>query len=802
MSGHGVQSGTSPSVGEIIDAGHGVLTAASSRGLCIFDQSFHVLWGNERMAELTGVPISESLGRTLEEVLPDRWPEIADLYRAAAKGERIRITTTPGPGANGERPRAWSYTIDPIVIDGVQVGLAVLTEDVTVAHQVEAALVERSRLYAMFTLVVRAVVEAKTVEEMFQQACEVIVGIGEFRAAVVSERRAGEIRAVASAGDLPGKSELINMHPDASDSPGPSRAFPFGDDHSEYVLGVFTDEGQSLTADVVEAFHQIVASFGFGVSAVARRLELEQERAELRVRDEAIFGVQQGISISEVAPDGLRVTYVNPGMEKLIGVPAAELLGKPPPFLTSPDIAPALRESIAAAIREGRTTSGKVTRHRPDGSVVIADGYLAPVRDASGTVTRWVTSLADVTERELLEERLHRAERVQDIGRLAAGIAHDFNNLLTVMSASSDLALRRLDDDHAAVRQIRAIQDAVVAAGRMTRQLLLFSREQAANPEVVDLGDLVLESEPFLRRLIGGRIAFTTDVARNGDCALIDRGQFGQVLVNLSVNALQAMAEGGVLTIATRVETIAEGLPPGVAVGLPGSYVVLSVADTGVGMSDEVRERAFDPFFTTKGPGEGSGLGLSVVDGIVKNANGFVVVDSAPGSGSRFDIYLPRVAADGGGGRDSYVIDELPRGDEAVLLVEEDEALRHKLVEVLGLCGYRVTEATSGDAAVSLMETGEGAFDIVVSAAIVSGLAGAALEARVQELRPGMPLLFMSGYSDDVLGRRGVDREQVRVLSKPFSPGDLARAVREVLDGTSTATTQAGQEPGAVPEKR
>jgi PAS domain S-box-containing protein len=395
-------------------------------------------------------------------------------------------------------------------------------------------------------------------------------------------------------------------------------------------------------------------------------------------------------------------------------------------------------------------------------------------------VSAWGT-LQDITERRTLEEQLRRAQRMEGLGQLAGGVAHDFNNLLTVIQVETGLLQEGLSDNDPLMTEVFEIRRAAERAAGLTRQLLAFSRKQILRPRLLDLNVLVSDTSSMLRRLIGEDIELVTMLSLHDAMIVGDPGQLEQVLVNLAVNARDAMPNGGVLRIETTAITAAVGdslLPP-------GEHVVLTVDDTGHGMDEAVQRRIFDPFFTTKTAGRGTGLGLSTVFGIVEQSGGRISVDSALGRGARFTIYLPRADPDTPPTEYEAVAAQTftPVRHATVLLVEDERPVRAVSQRVLEHEGYTVLTAEDGFEALAIAETYSGTIDLLVTDVVLPGLDGRALNARLRERRPGIRVLYMTGYTDDEILRRGVIDDQVALLDKPFNASQLADFVRRVLQG-------------------
>jgi len=372
---------------------------------------------------------------------------------------------------------------------------------------------------------------------------------------------------------------------------------------------------------------------------------------------------------------------------------------------------------------------------------------------------------------------------MEALGRLAGGIAHDFNNLLTAILGYSELLLRNEESCPPQVREdLREIRQAAERGSSLTRQILAFSRRQALRPEVVSLNEVVDGLTPMLRRTLGEDIELITVKAADLGCTEVDVHQLEQVIMNLAVNARDAMPSGGRLVLETANVELDEEyarLHPEVA---PGRYVMLAISDTGVGMDKETLEHAFEPFFTTKEKGQGTGLGLAVAYGIVKQSRGHISAYSEPGKGATFRIYLPRVDAPPVTQKSAEEISPVPRGKERVMVVEDEPGVRRLAERVLSQAGYQVVCHGTADEALASVKQGE-QMDLLLTDLVLPGeLQGRDLAARIRELRPQVTVLFMSGYSHDVAGHNGGLEGEAELLEKPFTPEALVQRVREILD--------------------
>jgi signal transduction histidine kinase len=386
-------------------------------------------------------------------------------------------------------------------------------------------------------------------------------------------------------------------------------------------------------------------------------------------------------------------------------------------------------------------------------------------------------------ELERAQDRLVQAQKMEAVGRLAGGVAHDFNNLLTAILGYSELVLMGLDRANPLREDVKEIKSAADRAAALTRQLLAFSRKQVLQPRVLDLNAKVVDIERMLHRLIGEDIDLVTILDPALGSVKADPGQIEQVLLNLAVNARDAMPQGGKLTVETRNVVLDEDYARRHVDVQPGPYVMLAVTDTGVGMDEEIKSHLFEPFFTTRELGEGTGLGLATVHGIVKQSEGHIWVYSEPGQGTTFKVYLPRTEEAVELGQQAQIPIESLRGQETVLLVEDEEVVRDLVRLVLLKRGYTVLEARDGEEALWACEQHEGPVHLLVSDVVIPGvMSGRDLAERLETLYPGMKVLYMSGYTDNAIVRHGVLELGVAFLQKPFTPASLARKVRETLD--------------------
>jgi PAS domain S-box-containing protein len=513
----------------------------------------------------------------------------------------------------------------------------------------------------------------------------------------------------------------------------------------------------------------------------------ERKRAEDALRSsesryrELVQGAAYGIYRTNLLG---RILYANPALVKILGYDSvAELLrlNTARDIWASADERARITEQIR---REGGMVGAEVQWKRKDGSQILVRLSTRQVPDEGGSLEEFESIVEDVTERRLLEEQFRQSQKMEAVGRLAAGVAHDFNNLLTVIHGYTDMALLGVEEGHPIRGELAEVQNAARRATDLTRQLLAFSRQQALEPKLLDLNAVVGNLQKMLGRLLGEDIRLQVALSGELGCVQADAGQIEQVIMNLAVNAKDAMPTGGELLVETANVDLDDDYVRRHTGSKPGRYVRLTVRDTGVGMDERTRARIFEPFFTTKELGKGTGLGLATVYGVVKQSGGYIAVESEIGKGTSFDIHLPFVSCSG---LDSACEERTPgvlQGDETVLLIEDEETLRSLSADFLRQHGYNVLSAGNGAEAIRLLEDHAGAIDLLITDVVMPEMNGKELANRVSRLRPEVRIMFMSGYTPDTLREHGILAEQAPVLNKPFTREALVRRVREVLDAS------------------
>ena len=516
-----------------------------------------------------------------------------------------------------------------------------------------------------------------------------------------------------------------------------------------------------------------------GASAIARDIA-ERKQAEESIQ-KLLRAVEQAENVIFMTdPDG-QFSYINPSFEVLYGYKKEEVLDRTPRILKSGQQDAAFYTEFWEKLLSGEGVRGEIVNRARDGRLVTVQMSANAVLDSDGKRVGYVAVQHDVTERKLLEQQFRQAQKMEAVGQLAGGVAHDFNNLLTAILGYAELLAEKLQGRPREAEDLDEIRKAGERAASLTRQLLAFSRQQVFERKVLDLNRLIAEIEKMLRRLIGEDVDLVTALDPALAYVWADAGQLEQVVMNLAVNARDAMPRGGRLTIETSNVDLDEAYARLHIPIRPGRYVMIAVSDTGVGMDAATRSRIFEPFFTTKERGKGTGLGLATVYGIVKQSGGYIWAYSEPGKGTTFKIYLP--PADQSLLPEEDRVEETlsVRGTETVLLVEDEESVRTLSRAILENHGYRVLEAAGAQEAIETVREYQQPIHLLLTDVIMPSMGGPDLASRIQTLRPGLKVLFMSGYTDETVFRHGHLEQGCLFLQKPFTPAALARKLREAL---------------------
>jgi two-component system, cell cycle sensor histidine kinase and response regulator CckA len=740
--------------------------AASPVGLAFLDPQLRYLRVNATLAALNGIPPEAHLGRTVAELFPKLAESAVPILRGVLESGEPRHEVHVGRRRYGVE-RSWYTSYYPVrTADGAVLGVGVLVVEQTERTAIEQVLrrsearfqafMDHSPASAWITDANGTMLYTNaTYHRMFKLPTHELIGksVFELYPAEIAEQLLANIREVARTG-APIETVEVGPRPDGSIGEFLVYKFPLEHDSSVFEIG-------GVAVDITE------------------RRRAEQRLAQ---REERFRALVQHASDLIIVLDGRgAIVEVSPAVTTTLGYAPEELVGTSARDLIHPEDVQAGEQAFRSVLDQPNAPYRATLRTRR-----AAGGWAW--LDAVGVnlllhpaVEGIVINARDVTERRQLEAQFLQAQKMEIVGRLAGGIAHDFNNILTGIIGYTTLALDGMPRGGLR-RDIYEVQQSAMRAANLTQQLLAFARKQVIDPAVLDLNALIDEVAGLLRRLIGEDVALVTQLAPDLWPIRADGGQIEQVLVNLAVNARDAMPEGGRLLIETGNITLESALAEQHLGLAPGAYVLLTVSDTGVGMSDDVRAHAFEPFWTTKELGRGTGLGLATCYGIVRQHGGHIWVESEPGRGASFKVYLPRAELPVAPLR-AAMAGEAPRGSETILLVEDERAVLELAARVLRAHGYTVLEASNGEVALGVLDQlAPHGVDLVVTDMVMPKLGGPALVARLRERGPGVKVLFTSGYSAGETRYHGVHGEGVPFLQKPFSPQVLVRKVREVLD--------------------
>jgi PAS domain S-box-containing protein len=517
---------------------------------------------------------------------------------------------------------------------------------------------------------------------------------------------------------------------------------------------------------------------------IAERVRAEES---LRLLGSAVEQSKESIVITDAELDlpGPKIIFVNRAFTQMTGYTAAEAVGKTPRILQGARTDKTVLARLRKNLEQGEIFSGEAVQYRKDGTEYDQEWQIAPLRDAGGKITHFVAIQHDITERKRLEGHLFQSQKMETVGKLAGGIAHEFNSIMTAIIGQSELLLADLPPQNPLAKNATEIRKAADRAATLTRQLLAFGRKQILRPEILDLNAVIVGMENTLLHLMGRNVQVHFSFADGLKSVKADAGQIEQVIVNVAMNAADAMPNGGKLTIETANVTLDAGYVSRFPELKAGEFVMLAIGDSGAGMTDAVKARVFEPFFTTKGVGQGTGLGLATCHGIIKQSGGHIALYSELGRGTTVKIYLPEA-----GQKTETKISaspkkplELPHGTETILLVEDDPSLREMAAMLLGRWGYTVFAAANGvEAMILVHQQGRGQIDLLFTDVVMPQMSGNELADRIRALHPQTKILFASAYTESAIVHQGVLNPGVALLQKPFTPSALAHKVRETLD--------------------
>jgi len=585
--------------------------------------------------------------------------------------------------------------------------------------------------------------------------------------------------------ELLGSHHSALHHAQSHESPCPVASCPIYSALHEGVTRQVTDEffwRRDGTCFPVEYISTPIREDGELVGAVVIYRDVTERKSaedQLLKLSQAVLQSPVPIVISDLAA---RIEFVNPMFTRISGYQASEAIGSATSILKSGKTRPEVYQSLWGTIGSGQVWAGDLQNRHQNGDLYWVHSTISPIRNSAGAVTHFMAFLESMTERKQLEEQLRQAQKMEAIGQLAGGVAHDFNNILTVIMGFGQLLQHSLSADDRNRGPLKQILDAADRATHLTGSLLAFSRKQVMLLQPVELNDLTRKHTRFLARIIGEDVTLRTDFAPAALPVLADAGQIEQVLMNLATNARDAMPGGGELRIRTQSVELGEEFYRKHGYGASGRYALITISDTGCGMDAATRDKIFEPFFTTKESGRGTGLGMSIVYGIVKQHGGYISVDSEPEAGTSFLIYLPQAS-----GVPGEVAGKAPAtaprgGKETILVVEDDPMVRHLVDSVLASFGYRVLLAESGEQAIELFEANSQGIDLVLLDVIMPRMNGSQVCGALRQRAPQLKVLFLTGYTADLIKDRGILVDGIDLILKPAQPDELAQKVREMLD--------------------
>ena len=757
-------------------------------GLQVIDRDFRYVYVNEAVARQGKTDRKDLIGVTMMEAYPgiDKTKMFEVLRRAMTDREHLRMENE---FVFADGSRGWfDLRFEPI-----PEGLAILSVEITERKRTEAALRRAVRAMTTLSQSNRALVRATEEGRFLRDVCDIVVRTAGYDHAYIGLTEGDadvQIAAEAGTSTPPVRCEGAVVQASRSvasvierDESGAWIALPIRERDTCYgALAIRAHEQDAFDARERELLHEVALDLGYGIATLrARRAHLitQCELEEANARARAVYDhLPHGAFVWRrdgndfVLDDFNEAARVatSDGVAALVGKSAREI-GTGIPYLRED-----LERSFGRATAERREVRCVLPGASAPCRVVLTYGFVPP--DAVLLHTE------DITEQRRTEEQLAASQRLDAIGRLAGGVAHDFNNLVSVILTYAGFAMEQLHESDPIRADIEEINLAADRAAQLTRQLLAFSRRQVLDPRPLRLDDVVHGLEKLLRRLLGEDIEIASRSSPDLGSVMADPGQLEQVLMNLAVNARDAMPQGGKLTIETRnVELDGEYTDEHFGVE-SGRYVMLAVSDSGHGMDAETRARVFEPFFTTKQLGKGTGLGLSTVHGIVNQSGGHVWCYSEPWRGTTFKIYLPRVDAVAEESKGAISSNVTATGSETILVVEDEDAVRRAAERILRNAGYHVLGAANAAEALLLCERFGEHIDLLLTDVVMPQMSGRELADRLREQRPSLAVLYTSGYTDDAIVRHGVLEAGTNFIGKPFAAAALAQKVRDVIDGS------------------
>ncbi len=787
---------------------------------------------NRGAEKIFGYTANEMVGTSIMRLIPaDRRNEESKILETIHRGESLENLETVRQTKDG-RLIGVSITVCPIKdLNGRIIGVSKVARDITVRIEHEREIERLSRLYSALSHINQAIVTANNREELFAEICRVLVEIGKLRMAWVGwlDAKTRQIIPVAQYGDSTNYLSQVTIYADDR----PEGQGPTGTAIREgrnYICNDFSHDPRTLMwrkaaeqtgfqssasllirlggvicgaitvyAGEVDFFkdkeiallEEAASDISFALDNFVREATREQGEESLRLLNSAVLQAKDSILITDAEIDlpGPKIIFVNPAFTTMTGYTAEEVIGKTPRILqgakTDRNVLSRLRQNL----ERGEVFQGESINYRKDGKEFNLDWQIAPIRNASGTITHFVAIQRDITNHKRLETQFRQSQKMEAIGTLAGGVAHDFNNILAVIQTQVELLRIGSNLSPDQLELADDIGKTVQRAAGLTRQLMLFSRKEVLQLRDLDLNQNVSEMAKMLTRIVGENIAVQLKLTAQPMFIHADAGMMDQILMNLAVNARDAMPNGGHLVIEAGSMEFDEFAASQSALARPGSFVCLSVSDTGCGIPPENLSKIFDPFFTTKDVGKGTGLGLATVFGIAEQHHGWVNVYSEFGHGTTLKVYLPRLTET----HDTKIIKKLSvtahTGHETILLVEDEPALRIMMAKSLTRLGYHVLEASTGFKALEVWKEHSAKIHLLLTDLMMpDGMTGKELGQRLSQENPKLKVIYMSGYSADIVAKDFPLQEGVNFLSKPFMTQKLAQTIRQSLDAPSGGT--------------
>lgn len=793
-------------------------------GLSFVDRDYRYVYVNASLVKFNGHEEDEILGRTVAEVVPHLWPALEPLYRRALEGDTTLNEKVEGiANARTGRYGYWLVSYYPVRIDEQVIGVGVIVNDITQRQEYENALKTRNDLYRMLSLTNRAVSQCQNASQLYDEVCSIAVETGHFRFAWVGVLDGGRVNMAARHGDDGGYMNDLVITLDENDprSHGPtgraavtgcsyvvndfmnspftvllrdrakqagfaaSATFPLKERGVVIaVLTLFASKVGHFSEEMVATLGEIAPSISFALDRYAEEADRRRAEASLHLRDRAMRALSQGIVITDAQVRDNPIIYASPSFEKLTGYSAGELMGRNWQLLYGNELELSSTDLARVAIDKRESVTTQKLVHCKDGRTFWSDFSISPVFDQAGSLTHFVGVQTDVTERRQLESQFRQSQKMEAIGRLAGGISHDFNNMLTLIIGCADMLQQHPLMDEYGHELLEGIIDAANRSAALTRQLLTFSRQQPLTLQVVDLNKFIAGIDKMFRRVIGEDIDLQTRLCPDISRVKVDPSQLTQALLNLVVNARDAMLSGGEIVIETTSAVFTHEDCRVNPERVPGDYVQLRVIDNGCGMTPEVTRRVFEPFFTTKPAGKGTGLGLAVVHGIIKQCHGIIEIESEPAKGTVIKIFLPCEKEAVISVPISPAPDKTAHGTETILLVEDESTVRKLIRRLLERKGYMVLDACDGVEAIRLATDHAAPIHLLITDVVMPNMGGSVVAECVLKIHPNAAVLYISGYLDDAVLQQGILTDRVNFLQKPFNFDGLANKVHSILHQT------------------